>query len=174
MHIRVKGFQIFKDRHGKQRCYHRATRTAIDLSKHPIGSVGFIAECERIRAKSEAIPKPRPGTLSLLFRKYLKSAHFKSRSSKTQQSYNAVIDYLQPIGDTPLAIINPPFIAKLRDKAGLRGYAAGNDVKRTLSAGASNTDTLRRTRARVSEQFLDRRIVHLQTARGPIRSVGQS
>lgn len=39
--FRVKGFQIFKDRHGKERCYHRATRTAIDLEITPIGSAGF-------------------------------------------------------------------------------------------------------------------------------------
>ena len=33
--IRVKGFQIFADRHGKMRCYHRATRIAVDLTKSP-------------------------------------------------------------------------------------------------------------------------------------------
>jgi hypothetical protein len=26
-HVRVKGFKIFKDRHGRMRCYHRATGT---------------------------------------------------------------------------------------------------------------------------------------------------
>ncbi len=48
--IRVKGFQIFDDRHGRTRCYHRKTRTAIDLNKKPIGSAEFFAECARIAA----------------------------------------------------------------------------------------------------------------------------
>jgi hypothetical protein len=42
--VRVKGFQIFKDRHGRPRCYHRKTRTAVDLVKAPIGTPGFFAE----------------------------------------------------------------------------------------------------------------------------------
>ena len=41
--IRVKGFQIFRDRHGRLRCYHRRTHTAIDLNKAPIGSAEFFA-----------------------------------------------------------------------------------------------------------------------------------
>jgi DNA repair exonuclease SbcCD ATPase subunit len=49
-YVRVKGFQIFRDRHGKQRCYHRKTRAAIDLEKYPIGSAEFLAECTRISA----------------------------------------------------------------------------------------------------------------------------
>jgi hypothetical protein len=28
--VRVKGFKIFFDHHGRQRCYHRKTRTPID------------------------------------------------------------------------------------------------------------------------------------------------
>jgi len=37
-HVRVKGFKIFKDRHGRMRCYHRATGHKIDLTKAPLGS----------------------------------------------------------------------------------------------------------------------------------------
>jgi hypothetical protein len=60
--IRVKGFQIFTDRHGKMRCYHRASRTAVDLAKSPIGSAEFFAECARIAelTKLTAPPKLRP------------------------------------------------------------------------------------------------------------------
>ena len=36
--VSVKGFKIFDDRHGKPRCYHRATRTPIDLVAAPLGS----------------------------------------------------------------------------------------------------------------------------------------
>jgi len=52
--VRVKGFKIFKDRHGKQRCYHRETGHKVDLSHAPIGSAEFFAECETIRAIAEA------------------------------------------------------------------------------------------------------------------------
>ena len=37
-HVRVKGFKIFKDRHGRMRCYHRATGHKIDLTEAPLGS----------------------------------------------------------------------------------------------------------------------------------------
>ncbi|MEY8827542.1 hypothetical protein AB9K34_03860, partial [Sedimentitalea sp. XS_ASV28] len=52
--VRVKGFKIFKDRHGKQRCYHRETGHKVDLTHAPIGSAEFFAECETIRAIAEA------------------------------------------------------------------------------------------------------------------------
>ena len=35
--VRVRGFQIFKDRHGRLRCYHRKLRVTVDLKKTPIG-----------------------------------------------------------------------------------------------------------------------------------------
>jgi len=31
--VRVKGFKIFNDRHGRRRCYHRKPDIAIDLTK---------------------------------------------------------------------------------------------------------------------------------------------
>ena len=42
--VRVKGFKIFNDRHGKPCCYHRATGIAVDLQKNPIGTAGFLSE----------------------------------------------------------------------------------------------------------------------------------
>jgi len=39
--VRVKGFQIFADRHGRMRCYHRKSRVPADLSKSPLGSAEF-------------------------------------------------------------------------------------------------------------------------------------
>lgn len=48
--VRVKGFKVFKDRHGKQRCYHRQTGDKVDLIRTPIGSAECFAECEKIRA----------------------------------------------------------------------------------------------------------------------------
>jgi hypothetical protein len=63
--VGVKGFKIFPDRHGKVRCYHRATGTPIDLAKAPIGSAEFFAECARITALA-VVATPKPGTLGLL------------------------------------------------------------------------------------------------------------
>jgi hypothetical protein len=40
--VRVKGFKIFKDRHGKRRCYHRQTGAAVDLQRFPFGSLEFL------------------------------------------------------------------------------------------------------------------------------------
>jgi len=39
--LRIKGFQIFADRHGKMRCYHRKTKMPIDLTKAPLGLPEF-------------------------------------------------------------------------------------------------------------------------------------
>lgn len=46
--VRVKGFQIFEDRHGRTRCYHRASGAPIDLVRYPLGTAGFFAECQRV------------------------------------------------------------------------------------------------------------------------------
>ena len=46
--VRVKGFQIFADRHGRMRCYHRRTKIPVDLAKAPLGSAEFFAECARL------------------------------------------------------------------------------------------------------------------------------
>lgn len=48
--VRIKGFKIFKDRHGRIRCYHRETGQKIDLVKAPLGSAAFFTECEKITA----------------------------------------------------------------------------------------------------------------------------
>jgi hypothetical protein len=72
--IRVKGFKIFRDRHGHLRCYHRETGIAIDLKKMPLGSAGFIAECAKIAALADTqAAKEKPGTLGSLICDYRKS-----------------------------------------------------------------------------------------------------
>ena len=64
--VRVKGFQIFADRHGRMRCYHRKSRIAVDLERAPLGSAEFFAECARITELTKASGPPKPGTLRLL------------------------------------------------------------------------------------------------------------
>lgn len=116
--VRVKGFKIFADRHGKMRCYHRASRTPVDLVKAPIGTAAFFAECARITALQERSVTTRPGTLGALVKEYRGSKDFLERlTGTTRAGYQRAFDYLQPIEDTPLTRFTPPFVVKLRDKA---------------------------------------------------------
>lgn len=115
--IRVKGFQIFYDRHGKQRCYHRKTREAIDLQAHPIGSAGFIAECARIEALSARAIEARPGTLGMIIKRYRAHEAFTDLAPRTRSDYQKIFNYLQPIEDTPIARFNSPLVVKIRDRA---------------------------------------------------------
>jgi hypothetical protein len=47
--MRLTGFKLYKDRHGRQRCYHRKSGVAIDLGKYPIGSKEFFDQCSTIK-----------------------------------------------------------------------------------------------------------------------------
>lgn len=135
-HIKVKGFKIFKDRHGKKRCYHRATGHKIDLKKAPLGSAAFIAECERIKSLSEALKskEPRPGTLGGLIKAYFQTDHFGNLADATKRDYRKCADFLQPIRDTPVAAVTTPLIAGIHDKAAEKiGWRRANMVRTFLS-----------------------------------------
>ncbi|AXS39695.1 tyrosine-type recombinase/integrase [Breoghania sp. L-A4] len=112
--VRIKGFQIFRDRFGKMRCYHRKSRTPVNLDNAPLGSAAFLAECTRINALEA--PPSKPGTLGGLIEKYRASPAFLDLAPRTRSDYQRVFDYLQPIRDTPLTRFTTPFIVKLRDK----------------------------------------------------------
>lgn len=84
--IRVKGFQIFRDRHGKWRCYHRKSRIVVDLSRAPLGSAEFLAECSRIVGLTAA-SLPKPGTLGMLIRAYRSDPAFTDLEPRTRSDY---------------------------------------------------------------------------------------
>lgn len=134
--IRVKGFKIFNDRHGKARCYHRATGHKIDLDTAPIGSAAFFAECERIRALAEALKakEPKPGTLGGLITAYYQTEHFRDTlSDRTRRDYRKVADYLAPIMDTPAHRLDTPLIAAIHDKAAAKmGWRQANMLRTFL------------------------------------------
>lgn len=131
--VRVKGFKIFNDRHGRPRCYHRATGTAVDLVKAPLGSAEFFAECSRI-VELARVAAPKPGTLGLLINEYRASATFQDLAPATRSDYQKIFDYLQPIKDTPLVKFDRPLIVRIRDKAAeKRGRRFGNYVKAVFS-----------------------------------------
>jgi integrase len=133
--VRVKGFQIFKDRYGHLRCYHRRSRMPVDLTKAPFGSVEFIAECARIASLADAkAVKEKPGTLGRLIIDYRSSPVFQDLAPRTRADYQAHFDYLRPIADTPLGRFDRPLIVRIRDKAAAsKGRHFGNYMKATLS-----------------------------------------
>ena len=90
--VRVKGFQIFKDRHGKQRCYHRKTKAVVDLMRFPMGSAEFMAECARIAGLLNSPTASRPGTLGALIVVYRSSPAFQGLAPRTQQDYQRCLD----------------------------------------------------------------------------------
>jgi integrase len=131
--VRVRGFQIFRDRHGKLRCYHRRSRTPVDLTKAPLGSAEFFAECARIVSVREAT-KPRPGTLGLLIAEYRAHSAFTDLAPRTRSDYQKVFDYLKHIADTSLIRFDKPLVVRIRDKAATsKGRKFANDVKARLS-----------------------------------------
>lgn len=135
-HVRVKGFKIFKDRHGRMRCYHRATGHKIDLTKAPLGSAEFLAQCETIRAIAEAQKEkgPRAGTLGGLLKSYFGTEHFANLAEATRRDYRKCADFLFPIRDTPVHVIDTPLVAGIHDKAAKRiGWRRANMVRTLLS-----------------------------------------
>jgi hypothetical protein len=131
--IRVKGFKIFKDRHGiNWRCYHRATGIKIDLKTAPLGSAAFVAECARIGALAAATT-PKPGTLGMLIEAYRSHAAFLDLAPRTRSDYQSIFDYLKPIADTALIKFDKPLIVRIRDKATTKGRRQANYVKTVLS-----------------------------------------
>lgn len=92
--VRVKGFQIFTDRHGKIRCYHRITRTPVDLRIAALGSAEFFAECARITELTRMAGPPKPGTLGLLIEEYRASPSFGDLAVRTRSDYQRCLDCL--------------------------------------------------------------------------------
>jgi integrase len=131
--VRVKGFKIFEDRHGHERCYHRKTRIAIDLKKAPKGPPEFFAECARIVALTTTTAD-KPGTLGLLISAYRAHPAFTDLAPRTRSDYQNVFDYLKPIADTPLIKFDKPLIVRIRDKAAAdKGRKFANDLKARFS-----------------------------------------
>ena len=131
--VSVTGFQIFTDRHGRPRCYHRATRTAIDLAKAPLGSVEVLAECARIAALTQPAGTPKPGTLGMLIAAYRAHDAFTGLAQRTREDYQRIFDYLKPIDGTALVKFNRPLVIRIRDKASERGRRFAHYVKAVLS-----------------------------------------
>ncbi len=132
--VHVKGFQIFKDRYGKARCYHRRSRIAVDLETAPIGSAAFFSECARITQQLQPSKSSKPGTLGRLIFEYRDSPSFTDLAPRTRSDYQRCFDYLKPISDTALNRFDRGLVVRIRDKAAAaHGRRFGNYVKASLS-----------------------------------------
>lgn len=132
--VKIPGFKTFKDRHGKWRCYHRASNAKVDLEKYPFGSTSFIAECERINAMAAKGDVAKPGTLGLLIARYRAHSAFTDLKQRTRVDYLRCADYLRPVADTPLTRFTTPLVVKIRDTAAENhGRRFGNYVRTFLS-----------------------------------------
>jgi integrase len=109
--VPVKGIKKYKDRHGKLRCYHRATGIAL---KAEYGTAEFIREVEALDHKVKA-QEPLPGSLGLAIKAYLAWDHFKGLAEATQDGYRRYLKFLDPMHDLSLKAIDPPFLAEMRD-----------------------------------------------------------
>ena len=74
----------------------------------------------------------KAGTLGMAFTQYKMHPSFTGLSSHTQRDYQRIMNYLQPIADTPLARFDPPLVVAIRDKAGEKGRRFANYVKAVL------------------------------------------
>jgi integrase len=132
--VRVKGFQIFADRQGRMRCYHRKSRIAVDLERAPLGSAEFFAECARIAQLTKGSAPPKPGTLRRLIAEYRASPAFLDLAPRTRFDYQRCLDYLAPISEIALVKFDRGLVVRIRDKAATQhGRRFGNYVKALLS-----------------------------------------
>lgn len=130
--IKIKGFKIYKDRHGKQRCYHRKTGRAIDLEKYPLGSQAFMAQCEKMQRPDIT---GTAGTLGALIKQFRASPSFTRLKPNTRNFYDYAFTYLQPIYETDLDQFNRALVVRIRDQAlEDKNWHFANSVKTSFSA----------------------------------------
>lgn len=131
---KYRGWQIFRDREGEWRCYHRKSREKIDCRRFEPYSLAFDMEVHRLNAQLVE-KQATPGTLGMLITKYRESTRFRRElAPRTRSDYQKCFDYLQAIQDTPLDRFTPPLIAMIRDKAlEKRKFRFANYVRSVLS-----------------------------------------
>lgn len=112
MRVKVSGVKRYKDRHGKERLYHRASGTPIDTSLSGQEIAAEVARLDKLHKPLSA----KAGTLGSLLVSYKGVQAYTDLAERTRSDYLKIMDYLEPIAGTPLSEIGPGFIAKLRDK----------------------------------------------------------
>lgn len=128
--VRVVGLKQYKDRHGKDRRYHRKSGTPIDPK---LKGTALAAEVDRLDRLYAAM-QPVAGTLRSLIVAYKeKSAHWAGLRERTRKDYERVFKWLGTAMDSPLVQYKTPIVVALRDKAHKRhGFKFANQVLITL------------------------------------------
>lgn len=120
MRISIKGLKEYRDRHGRLRRYHRASGSPIDPA---LEGIALAAEIDRLN-KLHAPASQKPGTLGSLLTSYKASPRFTDLAARTKEDYHRCIDFLMPIAGTPLILLTPGFMARLRDKTAKKKHGA--------------------------------------------------
>jgi len=115
--VRVKGFQIFADRHGRMRCYHRRTKPLLISPKRRWAQPSSLPNAARLAEAGKLQLPPKPGTLGMLITEYKKHPAFTDLAEPHQADYQRIFDYLRPITDTALTRFDAPLVVRIRDKA---------------------------------------------------------
>lgn len=92
-------------------------------------------EVERLnKAAEKAASGPAAGTLGSLIVAYRSSPEWAEKAPATKADYQDIFDYLKPMADLPLVLIDGPFVVKLRDKVfAKRKHRFANYVIQVLS-----------------------------------------
>ena len=150
MQLHIDGFGVVSPKglnkvraKGKLYLYHRASGERIagirEVGGRIVGTKSSLRQIERLNTER---PKPRPGTLGLLFDEYLQSIEWKALAPRTRQDYLKAIRWLAPeegaedrrLRDKPLAKLTTSIVLQIRDrafKAHKRKFA--NDIVNVLS-----------------------------------------
>lgn len=133
--VRIKGLQRFRDRKtGLLYCYHRATGKRL---RAELGTPEFFAELAAAEAGYQQQRKrsAMPGTLGELIHVYTQHKRYTSLAQRTRKDYHKLLADLSGIYDMPLAAIDKPFLARLRDdQAEHRSWHYANYLIAVLSA----------------------------------------
>ncbi|MCY0149841.1 tyrosine-type recombinase/integrase [Hoeflea sp. G2-23] len=111
--VRVKGLKrYFEPKTGKWYAYHRKSGRRLQSE---FGTPEFFAELAAIDAETNG-QKARAGTLAALIESYRRSAGFQSLKTRTKSDYQKILEYLKPLGPSPLSELTQGWVARLRDK----------------------------------------------------------
>lgn len=128
--VRVSGLKEYRVK-GKLYRYHRASGRPIDASLTGQALAAEVARLDKLHAPLAA----KAGSLAGLLESYKRSPRFTDLKPRTKADYGRVMDYLQPLAETPLTLIGTGFMAKLRDRAkAKRGTSFANYMLATLSS----------------------------------------
>lgn len=110
--VTVKGIKRYQVK-GEVYCYHRATGTRLMAT---FGTPEFFEELRVAEEKAKGRPAAVDGTLAAAIALYKTHHRWTQLAPRSKWDYDKVLDYLEPLGRMPLATIDRPFIASLRDK----------------------------------------------------------